>query len=169
MRVRLFSFGFILLFCSVLTAQNITGFWRTIDDKTNKPNSVVAVYPYEGKYYVRIIGSFNEQGEIDDSIYNPQGRAPGIVGHPYYSGLDFVWDAVYQGGGRFAGYVIDPRNGNIYNAQLRKKGDNLILRGELLIFGRNQEWPPFPEDRFNDKFKKPDISTFVPVIPKSVD
>lgn len=167
---KLLSLVFMLLFCSSLLAQEeVLGFWETVDDKTGKPSSVVAVYGYQGKVYVRNIGSFNAKGEIDDSIYNPQGRAPGLVGKPYYSGLDFVWNMTYEGAGRFTGYVVDPRDGKIYNAELWRKGPNLILRGELFTFGENKVWPPFPEDKFNDKFKKPDVSTFVPVIPQPLN
>ena len=165
----IYILSILLLLGSVLMARDIGGFWQTIDEKTKKPSSIVAIYPYEGKYYGRIIGSYNEKGEIDDSIYDPKGRAPGIEGNPYYSGLDFVLGAGYEGGGRFAGYVVDPRDGKMYDAELWKKGSDLILRGELFMFGRNEVWPPCPDDQFNDQFKKPDVSTFVPVIPKPID
>jgi uncharacterized protein (DUF2147 family) len=162
--------GFLFLFCASLCAQqDIAGFWQTIDPKTNKPSSVVAVYGYEGKYFARIIGSFNAKGEIDDSIYHPDGRAPGLAGHPYYSGLDFVWNLTYEGAGKFAGYVVDPRNGKVYDAEMWRSGPNLILRGELFMFGQNEVWPPFPESKFNDTFKKPDVSTFIPVIPQPLN
>ncbi len=158
--------AFLLFLCSILQAEDITGFWQTIDSKTHQPSSVVALYPYEGKYYGRIIGTYNDKGQIDDSIYTPKSRATGIAGSPYYCGFDFVWDATFEGGGRFAGYVTDPRDGKTYDAEIWRKGDNLILRGELFMFGRNEVWPPFPDSRFNDQFKKPDLSTFIPVIPK---
>jgi uncharacterized protein (DUF2147 family) len=163
---KMFMLCFLVLFCSALIGQDITGFWQTIDQKTNKPSSIVAIYPYQGKYYGRIIGSYNDKGEIDDTIYKPKGRAPGVAGNPYYSGFDFVFNATYEGGGRFTGYVIDPRDGKTYDAELWKKGSDLILRGELFMFGRNEVWPPCPDSQFNDQFKKPDLSTFVPVIPK---
>jgi uncharacterized protein (DUF2147 family) len=166
---KLFILSFLLLFCCSLMADNIGGFWQTIDQKTNKPSSVVAIYPYQGKYYGRIIGSYNDKGEIDDSIYAPKGRATGIPGNPYYSGFDFVYNATYEGAGRFSGYVVDPRDGKIYDAELWRSGANLILRGELFMFGRNEVWPPFPDSGFNDKFKKPDLSTFVPVIPSAAE
>jgi uncharacterized protein (DUF2147 family) len=159
-----------ILLCRVVFAQQeIAGFWMTMDHEKNKPSSVVAVYPYEGKFYARIIGSFNDKGEIDDSIYKPDGRAPGLEGHPYYSGLDFVWNATYEGAGKFSGYVVDPRNGKVYDAELWRSGPNLILRGELFMFGQNEVWPPFPENKFNDTFKKPDVSTFVPIIPQPLE
>lgn len=158
----------LLLFCSTAFARDVVGFWHTMDKKTGKPSSIVATYAYQGKVYGRIIASYNDKGEIDDSIYAPKGRAVGIAGHPYYCGLDFVFDALYEGAGRFTGYVIDPRDGNTYNAELWRDGADLILRGELFMFGRNEVWPPCPDSQFNDKFQKPDLSTFVPVIPTRI-
>jgi uncharacterized protein (DUF2147 family) len=157
-----------LLICSALSARNVTGFWQTMDKDTNKPSSIIAVYSYEGKVYARIIASYNDQGQIDDSIYHPKGRATGIVGNPYYCGLDFVFNASYEGAGRFSGYVIDPRDGSTYDAELWRSGPDLILRGELFMFGRNEVWPPCPDSQFNDQFKKPDLSTFVPAIPQPI-
>ena len=158
----------ILSFSSTAKADNISGFWETISKKTNKPNSVIAVYPYEGKYYGRIIATYNEEGVMDDTMYKPKDRAPGIEGNPYYSGLDIVFDAVPASRGQYKGFVADPTKGKIYKAELWRKGDNLILRGKVFVFGRNETWPPFPEENFNDDFKKPDLATFVPVIPKVI-
>ncbi len=157
-----------LVLTSALLAEDITGFWQTIDKDTNEPSSVVAVYPYKGKYYARIIATYSHNGELNDTMYNPKGRAPGLEGQPFYSGLDFVWDAE-GGGGTYKGYVVDPRNGKIYNAKLWLEDGNLVLRGQLFIFGRNEYWPPFPMKNFTKKFPKPDLAKFVPVIPRPLD
>jgi len=37
----------ILVFCSGLRAQDIQGFWKTIDEKTGKPKCIVAIYEYQ--------------------------------------------------------------------------------------------------------------------------
>jgi uncharacterized protein (DUF2147 family) len=157
---------FLCSFGSALAAEDITGFWTTINKRTGKPNSVIAVYPHEGKYYGRIIATYNEQGVMDDTMYKPKDRAPGIQGNPYYSGLDIVWVSPWHRD-KYKGYVVDPMKGKTYTAKLWKENGNLILRGEVFIFGRNEVWPPFPEKDFNDTFKKPDLTTFVPVIPKT--
>lgn len=146
-------------------ANELTGFWQTMDKETNRPSSVIAVYTYQGKYYGRIIGTFNKDGELDDTIYNPQSRAPGLPGNPHYSGLDIVWNGTPASNGRYKGYVVDPRDGKVYDAELWTQNGNLILRGEVFIFGRNVVWPPFPEENFTKKFKKPDLKTFIPKIP----
>jgi uncharacterized protein (DUF2147 family) len=162
-----------LLLCVSLKIQaddDVTGFWQTIDKKTDLPSSVIAIYPYQGKYYGRIVATYDKEGNISETIYNPKTRAPGVVGEPYYCGLDIVYDAKPSGDGdRYKGYVIDPRKGKVYHAQIWNRDGDLILRGELFIFGKNVVWPPFPESDFSEKFKKPDLTTFVPVVPEVKD
>jgi hypothetical protein len=67
--------------------------------------------------------------------------------------------------GKYKGYVIDPRKGRVYDAVLWRDHENLILRGELWIFGKNTTWPPFPEENFNESFPKPDLSSLIPYFP----
>lgn len=126
----------------------------------------MAVYEYQGQYYGRLILSFNEDGTVADTLYEPQLRAPGVIGHPYYSGMDIIWGLKFDGKKFSGGSIIDPEKGNIYGAQLWRQGSDLIVRGELLIFGRNQKWPPATDSDFPAGFQKPDLAKFVPIIPR---
>ncbi len=156
---------FLLCLLSAVFAEDPTGFWQTINDKTGKPSSVIAVYPYEGNYYGRIVATYDENGAINDSIYNPKDRAPGIEGTPYYSGIDIVWDMKPAKKEKYKGSITDPKAGKVYRAELWREGENLILRGKVFIFGKNITWPPFSESGFTSEFKKPDLRAFVPVKP----
>jgi uncharacterized protein (DUF2147 family) len=159
-----------LVFFSALGSSEITGFWETTDQKTGDPTSVIAIYPYEGKYYGRIVATYNKEGILDDTIYHPKSRAPGIVGDPHYCGLDIVWHATSEDDdGKYSGSIVDPKEGKVYNAELWRDGENLILRGKLFVFWQDRTWPPFPESGFNATFKKPDLKTFVPKILKTKD
>ena len=74
------------LICSIsLWAEaDIVGFWKSINDKTGLAQSVVAIYPYKGDYYGRLIGSFNDAGTVmDETIYNPKTRATALPGQPF--------------------------------------------------------------------------------------
>ncbi len=156
---------FFILFFSIANAAEITGFWQTMNKTTHKPSSVIAIYEYEGKYYGRIVATYNKEGVMDDTMYKPLDRAPGIKGNPYYSGLDIVINVTAQGD-KYKGKVIDPKGGNVYRAELWREGKNLILYGKLFVFGRKEVWRPFPESDFNESFKKPDLSKFTPSIPQ---
>jgi uncharacterized protein (DUF2147 family) len=162
----IFKLFFFLSFFTGLTAEDdILGFWKSVDDKTGKPQCIVAVYQYKGISYGRIIGTYNKAGKMDDTIYHPKGRAPGIQGDPFYAGLDLIWD-MKNGGVSYKGKIVDPEKGNVYNAELWRDGPNLVVRGKLLMFGRNQTWLPAMKDDFPKGFKKPDVSQFIPSIPQ---
>lgn len=147
-------------------ADDIKGFWKTVDEKSGKVQSVIAIYPYQGKYYGRIIGAYDDKGAISDTIYAPVDKAPGVIGHPYYSGLDIIWDLEPKGKKFVDGEILDPEKGRIYGAELWTEKGKLIVRGKLLFMGRNQTWLPMADNEFNTTFKKPDLQKFVPVIPK---
>lgn len=153
-----------LFFCSALFGADIDGLWKSINETTGKPQCVVAVYEYDDLHYGRIIGTFDANGVMTETIYNPKVRAPGIVGTPYYCGIDLIWD-LGDSGSKFKGKIVDPEKGNIYNAELWTESDELIVRGKLLFFGRSQRWRKASAADFPKGFKMPDVSKFVPVVP----
>jgi len=152
------------LFISVCFGDGIEGFWKTVNDETGKPGCIVAVYPYQGRYYGKIVGSYDDSGKMEDTIYAPKGRATGVNGSPFYCGLDFIWDMKLRGS-RYKGKIMDPRNGDVYKAELWTEGGNLIVRGKLLFFGRNETWLPAVASDFPPGFKKPDLNQLVPAVP----
>ncbi|MCE5318153.1 MAG: DUF2147 domain-containing protein [Parachlamydia sp.] len=159
----------LLTICSPLAAQDIVGFWKSVDEHTSKPQSIVAIYEYQGKYYGRIIATYNENGQILDTIYTPKEKAPGVVGNPYYSGLDIIYDVQKEGDRYKDGKIVDPQEGKVYDTEIWIEDGNLIVRGEVLFFGRNQTWPPALDNDFPTGFKKPDLTQLVPQIPQVVD
>lgn len=161
----------IFLFClvafnSTVLAADIVGYWKSIDDQTGKAQSIVAIYEYLGKYYGRIIATFDDTGKVDDTIYAPKDRAPGVVGNPYYAGLDIIYDLQKDESRYSNGKIMDPEEGKVYNAELWTEDGNLIVRGEIWLFGRNQTWVPATDQDFPAGFKKPDLSKLVPSIQK---
>ena len=155
------------LICSVsLWAEaDIVGFWKSISDKTGLAQSIVAVYPYQGSYYGRLIGSFNDAGTVmEDTIYNPKTRPTALPGQPFYCGMDFIW-ALNPRGASYDGEILDPEHGDVYKASLWVEDGNLKVEGKLLFFGRTQTWVPAEPSDYPKGFKMPDVSTFVPVAP----
>lgn len=159
---------FLLLFStSLIAAEDIVGFWKTTDEETNKPESIVAIYEHGGKYFGRIIATYDDKGEkVIETIDNPKTRAPGVTGNPFYAGLDIIWDLKKEGNKYVDGEVLDPEQGKVYGAEAWRQGPNLIMRGQLLFFGRNQTWPPALESDFPSGFKKPNLNELTPKIPE---
>lgn len=156
----------LLLLSRLFAAENIAGFWKTVDEDTDKPQSIIAVYEYQGKYYGRLIGSYDDDGKMTDTIYSPQSRAPGVVGNPYYAGIDILYNLEDQGDGSYEGRIIDPREGNVYKAVVKARNGDLIVRGKVWMFGKSITWPAATAADFPKGFKKPDTAKFVPVVPR---
>lgn len=152
------------LFCISSLFGGIGGYWKSINENTGLAQCVVAVYEYKGIHYGRIIATYDEHGKMKEDIYKPKERAPGVVGNPYYCGLDIIWD-LESTGSNYKGKILDPQKGNIYNAQLWVDGGNLFVRGKWGFLGRTQTWLPVDESDFPKNFKKPPLDSLVPVVP----
>ncbi len=146
-------------------AERITGLWRSIDDQTGLSKSITIIYEYEGKIYGRILATYDDYGVMLDSIMNPSKKAENVKGAPYFSGLDFIWAMEDRGRKWSRGKIMDPEPGKIYSCDIWKKDANLIVRGKVGPFGRNQTWVPVVKSQdLPEGFVVPE--NLVPVIPE---
>ena len=154
-------------FGAIFADDDVVGFWKTIDDKTHKAQSIVAIYPYQGKIYGRMIATLDENEKVFDTLNNPKEHAKGVEGDPFFVGLDMIWNLQKQKDSQqyAGGKIMDPDAGKIYTAEMWMQDGKLIVRGEILVFGKNQEWVRATDADFSRDFPKPDISKFVPKIP----
>lgn len=131
-------------------AEGVIGFWKTIDDETNEPKSIVQVYENDGKIYGRVV----------ELLQTPGAKAK-LPGSPAIKGLDIIWDLKKDGNKYKGGEVLDPQNGKVYDAQMWVEGGKLILRGSLFGIGRKQTWLPAkdfkPASTAAPSFKKPKL------------
>ncbi len=160
----MYKLAFVFMLCVSSLFGGIQGFWKSINETTGQPQCIVAVYEYKGFWYGRIIATFDELGKVKEDIYKPKERAPGVVGNPFYCGLDIIWDLQNQGS-NYKGKILDPQKGNIYKAQLWTEGGYLFVRGKWGLLGRTQAWLPVEDSDFPKNFKKPALDSLVPAIP----
>lgn len=170
----LLSSTLLLVSCSTPTKeQDITGLWKSRDQHSDKPRSLVAVYKYQDMYYGRMLATYDENGNIKDTILEKKEKATGVVGHPPYCGMDFIYNVKKEDNSRekntkYKGKIIDPEKGKEYNAEFWLQDPNLIVRGELWIFGKNIPWHKASEKDLPKGFSMEDIKDFVPVIPQVI-
>ena len=125
-----------------INAQDtITGKWKTIDDETNKPKSIVEIFEKEGKYYGKILKLFRTQDEEQDPLCEecPEEDArykKKIIG------MEILKEMVKSGSEYSEGTILDPNNGKIYRCKIWREGNNLKLRGYVGPFYRTQTWLP---------------------------
>ena len=129
----------ILLIPSISNGQSITGTWKTIDDETEKPASIVEIYQ-EGDYiYGKIKEILKEDTEPDaicDECTDDRKNQP-------IKGMQILRNLKRDGKQWNGGTILDPANGKVYKCYLELvSADKLKLRGFIgfSLIGRTQYW-----------------------------
>jgi uncharacterized protein (DUF2147 family) len=131
---NLLIFAATLLFAVGASAADITGKWRTIDDETGQPKSIVEIYESNGKYYGRVVDLLMKP---DDTICE---KCPGARKGKPIVGMNIITDMVKKGDVYEGGQILDPAKGKIYDAKMWREGNTLKVRGYLGFFYRTQSW-----------------------------
>jgi len=154
-----------LITCHISLASAITGFYQTIDDKTNMPRSIVRIYEYDdGKIGGRIVAMYDTNGNIEDTIAAPTRRAQKMKGNPYLSGLDIIWGLTNDGKEYNGGRILDPQSDSTYRARIwQDDPTKLQVRGQLGIgLGRTQTWNTLSPANLPAAIKNLDTANWIP-------
>lgn len=135
MKTTLFS---VLTLCigSFAFAQ-IEGKWKTIDDETGKPKSIVEIFKKsDGKYYGKVIQLLIKPIDPNCSSCKDDRKGKPILGMEVIRGLKKNQND-FDGG-----TITDPKTGKTYKCSIKREENRLIVRGYLGIslIGRNQTW-----------------------------
>ncbi|HHL52214.1 MAG TPA: DUF2147 domain-containing protein [Flammeovirgaceae bacterium] len=130
----------LLLATFTLQAQDIFGKWKTIDDNTGKPRSVVEIYEKDGKAYGKILKLFREPGEDPDPICD---ECTDYRKNQRVIGMTIITDMVRDGDEWEDGEILDPENGKVYDCKLWVEDGKLKVRGYVAFFFRTQTWLPY--------------------------
>jgi uncharacterized protein (DUF2147 family) len=131
-------------FASLAAAADTTspvGLWKTIDDKTGKPKSLVRIVDVNGELRGSVEKLFREPGEDlnpkCDKCTEDKKDKP-VIGMTILTGMRADGDH-YEGG-----LILDPANGKTYKTkmELDDKGKKLKVRGYIGVpmLGRTQVW-----------------------------
>ncbi|MGN5766054.1 MULTISPECIES: DUF2147 domain-containing protein [Acinetobacter] len=143
MSKSLISILFLTMISSFGFAQDITGLWQSIDDKTGAPKGIVEIrQEANGTYTGKVVKITPRTGYVPKEICvdcpAPYSNKP-IIGLDVLTGLKHSEGLNYT-----SGRILDPNTGKIYSmkAKLSANGKRLHLRGYLGIsaLGRNQIW-----------------------------
>jgi uncharacterized protein (DUF2147 family) len=122
------------------------GLWQQVDEKTGEIQSWFYVSEHAGAYEGSIVKMFMKPGEDPnphcDKCEGDQKGAPWL-------GLMIIKGMMRKGLDYESGSILDPRNGNLWHAEmhLSPDGQDLTVRGYLGIptFGMNQYWKRLPD------------------------
>ena len=116
------------------------GLWKSIDDKTGKPRSLIRIEENNGEYSAVVekglLVTDTGEGVCDKCTDERKGQK--IVGMTIVKGIKKKGDN-YEGG-----EILDPDNGKTYKCKMKldSTGNKLEVRGYIgvSLFGRSQTW-----------------------------
>ncbi|WP_299151115.1 DUF2147 domain-containing protein [uncultured Acinetobacter sp.] len=142
-KIKLVSALVLSSFSGMIWANDITGLWKNIDDKTGSSKAVLEIrQESNGSYTAKIIKVTPRPGytpkETCVSCPAPYTNKP-ILGLDVLTGLKADGENNYVGG-----KILDPLSGKIYStkARLSPNGKRITLRGYVGVsaLGRSQTW-----------------------------
>jgi uncharacterized protein (DUF2147 family) len=135
--MRKLSFAFAALLFSTLSFAQIEGKWKTIDDETGKPKSIVEIWKKsDGKYYGKVI-QLLQKPETETCVKCTDDRKDKPI-----LGIEVIRGLKKDGDEFNGGTITDPKNGKTYKCTIKKDGNNLNVRGYIgfSFIGRSQTW-----------------------------
>ena len=122
-------------------ALSPVGKWKTIDDDTGKPKSIVEIWERGGKVYGKILSLFREPDEDPDPLCD---KCEGHRKDKRVISMTILWGLSEDGDEWSGGQILDPDNGKIYKCYIEAQdgGRKLKVRGYIgfSLLGRTQYW-----------------------------
>ncbi|MFC4762631.1 DUF2147 domain-containing protein [Dyella koreensis] len=116
------------------------GTWKTIDDKTHQPKSIVQITEVNGEL----------QGKVLQVLQSDEGPHPtckecdGERKDKPVEGMVIMWGVKPDGDEWDGGKILDPKNGKTYKVKLKtiENGTKLDVHGYIgfSLLGRSQVW-----------------------------
>ncbi|MFZ1676066.1 MAG: DUF2147 domain-containing protein [Saprospiraceae bacterium] len=132
---------FLVLFLVLISTHGskaqVTGLWKTIDDRDGSEKSVIEIYEQDGKLHGRVIKL------LKGATYTTCENCRGDLKDKALVGMTIIHDLIKTPTGGIDGTVMDPNNGKTYSCLIELESpDKLRLRGYIGFpaFGRTQYW-----------------------------
>jgi len=125
--------------CSV-SAQSLTGRWKTIDDETGRVKSVVEISERDGQFFGAVVELFRLPEEDQDPHCD---KCSDDRKDQRVLGMDIVRNMEVEDGEWDEGTICDPKNGKVYGCKMffeNGEPDVLKVRGYWGFIYRTQEW-----------------------------
>jgi len=133
------SLGALSLLLTTALAADLTspvGKWRTIDDKSGKPKSIVQITEDKGVLTGKIVELLEGATEKTCS------KCEGDLKDKPLVGMKILWDLKKEGNEWADGKIFNPADGGTYTskAKLTEGGKTLEVTGKWMFFSKQQQW-----------------------------
>ena len=129
------ALGLTGLALSSVALADPAGTWRTIDDETGQPRSVVVITKHGSEYKAVIKQILGANAVCDQCV--------GRFHNKNLVGETIMWGVRSEGGNKYGGgTILDPKKNKHYKVALTDNGNTLKVRGYIGVsaLGRNQTW-----------------------------
>ncbi|MFS4418343.1 DUF2147 domain-containing protein [Maribacter sp. 2307ULW6-5] len=133
---------FVVLCCATvapLSAQDVFGRWKTIDDRTGKPKGIIEIYEDGGLLYGKVVDILEEGKENARCT-----KCDGDLKDKPVIGMEIITAAEHDGDGEWKGKrLFDPEQAMTFRLKLWLNPENpneLKVRGYLAFIYRTQTW-----------------------------
>lgn len=134
-----------LVYVSIVSAASMNspiGFWKTIDDVTGKPKSILQIYEASDHTLSgRVMQIFPKPGEDPNKLCE---ACKGAKHNQPIVGMVILENMKQRGEKWDGGQILDPKNGKTYRCTLKvvNGGTHLEVHGYIGIslLGRTQTW-----------------------------
>ncbi|MBG6130782.1 uncharacterized protein (DUF2147 family) [Aquimarina sp. EL_43] len=142
--MKIMNFRNILFVAIVLVSvtasaqQQIVGQWKTIDDTTGEPRSIVEIYKKGNKLFGKILQVLDEAERNKLCI-----ECKGNDHNKPIEGMVIIKELEKDGNQYEDGTIMDPENGKVYRCKIWIDEDNpnvLNVRGYIAFLYRTQKW-----------------------------
>lgn len=125
---------------SVALAQtSIIGKWKSVDDNTGDPRSIVEISEREGKIYGKIIKLFPKPEEDPDPVCDKCSPEDARFNKKII-GMEIIKEMSHDDDEYSGGSILDPEVGKVYRCKVWLEAGKLKVRGYLGPFYRTQTW-----------------------------
>ena len=131
-----FVFSLIIISIPGLEAQ-VTGLWRTIDDRDGSEKSIIEIFEQDDKLHGKVVKF------LAGATYTSCEKCQGDLKNKPLIGMVIIHNLTKTSNGGIDGTVLDPNNGKTYSCYVElETPDKLKLRGYIGIpaLGRTQYW-----------------------------
>ncbi len=125
---------------AVASAQSsIVGKWKSVDDNTGDPRSIVEIIEREGKIYGKIIKLFPKPEEDPDPICDKCSPEDARFNKKII-GMEIIKEMAKDDDEYSGGSILDPEVGKVYRCKVWLEAGKLKVRGYIGPFYRTQTW-----------------------------
>ena len=130
----------LLLFSTITLAASPAGLWKSIDDKTGKPRSLIRISEDNG-VFSGVVEKGLLEGDTGERVCDKctdERKDQKIIG------MTIIKNIKQKDGNYAGGEILDPDNGKVYKCKMKldETGNKLEVRGFIgfSLLGRSQIW-----------------------------